>query len=302
MSHTAFDKAAKLVERLEAMPPEERDRVSEENVQRTAAEHVEFLAAFQAGECYICRRPLSSFSKKTPCLHWLLKPKGFKKNDLPELAKHFGFFQIQTYLRWVANTHAFAKNINDLAEEGSGNKLLELTIRYRNIEWAFSCAESDYLGHQTSQHAKYPHYHFQMRIDQRPFINYSDFHAPFTEGDILSIEAKRRLPHLVKHKFPHGEGMSEVLNDDTVEALVTSGVKADDEDDASLHLDTIVIADEGTTIRGEDLYNIIQEAKAKGVTMSSLMHKLPNASTRVIVTPGPGVVEQAPRTGRKKGA
>lgn len=302
MSHTAFDKAAKLVERLEAMPPEERDRVSEENVRRTAAEHVEFLAAFQAGKCYICRRPLSSFSKKTPCLHWLLKPKGFKKNDLSELAKHFGFFQIQTYLRWVANTHAFAKNINDLAEEGSGNKLLEMTIRYRNIEWAFSCAESDYLGHQTSQHAKYPHYHFQMRIDQRPFINYSDFHAPFTEGDILSIEAKRRLPHLVKHKFPHGEGMSEVLNDDTVEALVTSGVKADDEDDASLHLDTMVIADEGTTIRGEDLYDIIQEAKAKGVTMSSLMHKLPNARTRVFVTPGPGVVEQAPRTGRKKGA
>jgi len=67
-------------------------------------------------------------------------------------------------------------------------------------------------------------------------------------------------------------------------------------------LDTIVMADEGTTIKGEDLYNIIQEAKAKGVTVSSLMYKLPNVKTEVIVTPGPGVVEQAPRTGRKKGA
>jgi hypoxanthine-guanine phosphoribosyltransferase len=59
------------------------------------------------------------------------------------------------------------------------------------------------------------------------------------------------------------------------------------------------MADEGTTMRGEDIYNIIQEAKAKGVTVSSLAHKLPNAKTRVIVSLGPGVVEQAPRTGRK---
>ena len=302
MNSSILEKVAALVQRLEVMSPEERDCVSRENVQRTEAEYIEFLAAFEKGQCYICQHPLSSFSKKKACLHWLLKPKGFKKNDFADVAKHFGFFQIQTYLRWIANTHAFAKNINDLSDEGTGTKLFELTIRYRNLEWAFSCAKSDYLGHQSSQHAKYPHYHFQMRIDQRPFINYSDFHVPFSEDDILSIEAKRRLPHVVKHKFPRGEGMSELLNDDTVEALVTGGIKADDEADASLHLDTLVIADEGTTIRGEDLYNIIQEAQAKGVTVTSLMHKLPNAKTRVIITPGHGVVEQAPRTGRNKGS
>lgn len=302
MSSSILNKVAALVQRLEVMSPEERDRVSRENVQRTEAEYIEFLAAFEKGLCYICQHPLSSFSKKKTCLHWLLKPKGFKKNDFADIAKHFGFFQIQTYLRWVANTHAFAKNINDLSDEGTGTKLFELTIRYRNLEWAFSCAKSDYLGHQSSQHAKYPHYHFQMRIDQRPFINYSDFHVPFSEGDILSIEAKRSLPYVVKHKFPRGEGMSELLNDNTVEALVTGGIKADDEADAPLHLDTLVIADEGTTIRGEDLYNIIQEAQAKGVTVTSLMHKLPNTKTRVIVTPGHGVVEQAPRTGRNKGS
>ncbi len=276
--------------------------MSEENVRSTEAEYIEFLAGFEAGNCYICRKPLFSFSKKTPCLHWLLKPKGFKKNDLPELAQRFGFFQTQTYLRWVANTEAFARNINDLPDEGSATKLLELTIRYRNLEWSFSCADSDYQGHQSSQHAKYPHYHFQMRIDQRRFINFSDFHVPFTEGDILSLEAKRRLPHMVKHKFPRGEGMSEVLNDDTVEALVASGLATDNEEDAPLHMNTMVMADEGTTIRGEDLYNIIQEAKAKGVTISSLMHKLPNAKTQVIVTAGSGVVDQAPRSGRKKDA
>ena len=84
--------------------------------------------------------------------------------------------------------------------------------------------------------------------------------------------------------------------------VVLHGASAPDEDDASLKLDTIAMAEDGATISGDDLYEIIQEAKAKGVTVASLMHKLKNAKTRVLVTPGPGVVEQALRTGRKKGA
>ena len=96
------------------MSPEECDKVSHENVQRTAEEHVDFIAAYHAGNCYICQKPLSSFSTKTPCLHWLLKPKGFKKHHVKDIADLFGFFQIQTYLRWVANTQGFAKHINDL--------------------------------------------------------------------------------------------------------------------------------------------------------------------------------------------
>ena len=54
---------------------------------------------------------------------------------------------IENYLRWVASEEAFAKNINDLADEGSG-KLLELTIKYKNLKWSFSCGESDLNGHE----------------------------------------------------------------------------------------------------------------------------------------------------------
>jgi hypothetical protein len=302
MSTSPFEKARVVVERIEAMSPDERSRISQENVDRTLEEHEEFKASFAVGHCYICDHPLTSFSKKRSCLHWFLKPKGFKKNDVPAIARIFGFFQIQTYLRWVANSSGFAKHINDLPEESSGAKIIELTIRHQNLEWSFSCGESDYMGHQTSQHAKHPHYHFQMRVDQRPFVNFSDLHLPFTENDILSIETKRKLPDIVRHKFPGGEGMSEVLNDEMVERLVIDGKAADSEDDAALHLDTLIMADEGATISGEDLYTIFQEAKTKGVTVASLMHKLPirNASTKVFVTPGPSVVEQAQRSGRKK--
>lgn len=261
-----------------------------------------FNEHFDAGNCYLCEKPLASFSKKLPCPHWLLKPKGFKKNDLPAIADQYGFFQIQAFLRWVVNREAFAKNINDLEAKGTGTKLFEVTLRWRNLEWAFSCAESDYQGHATSQHSKHPHYHFQMRLENRPFINYSDFHLPFSEMDIINIEAVRSSQGRVRQHFSFGEGMNDVLSDESVEHIVASTVPADDEDDGTFKLDSIAMAEEGKTISGDDLYALIQEAKAKGVTVASLMHKLPNARTQVIVTPGPGVVEQAPRSGRKSNA
>lgn len=287
---------------LESLPEETRVHGNEVSFRAAKAEHQDFLEYFGKGHCYLCKKPLTSFSKKSPCPHWLLKPKGFKKNDLLLIAQHYGYYQIQSFLRWVANQEGFARNINDLPDEGIGSKLFEVTIKYKNLEWAFSCAESDYQGHATSQHAKYQHYHFQMRLDRKPFINYSDFHVPFSEMDVINIEAMRARPDKIKQRFSFGEGMHDVLNDSTVEHIVNATVPGDSTDEAPFKIDTIAMAEEGKTISGDDLYEIIQEAKAKNVTVASLMHKLPNAHTRVIVTPGPGVVEQAPRSGRKKDA
>ena len=60
------------------------------------------------------------------------------------------------------------------------------------------------------------------------------------------------------------------------------------------------MAEPGKTIRGEDIYDLIQEAKAEGVTVTSKMRKLKNVSVQTFVSPGPGVVMQAPRSGRKR--
>ena len=287
---------------LESLPEETRAHGNEENFRAAEAEYRDFLEHFGKGHCYLCKKPLTSFSKKSPCPHWLLKPKGFKKNDLFSIAQRYGYYQIQSFLRWIANQQGFARNINDLPDEGTGTKLFEVTIKYKNIEWAFSCAESDYQGHATSQHAKHQHYHFQMRLDRRPFINYSDFHVPFSEMDVINIETMRARPDKIRQRYSFGEGMRDVLNDSTVEHIINATVPGDATDEAPFKIDAIAMADEGKTISGDDLYEIIQEAKAKNVTVASLMHKLPNAHTRVIVTPGPGVVEQAPRSGRKKEA
>lgn len=286
---------------LETLTPEQIAHGNEVNHRNALDEFNRFVESFEAGICYLCEKPLTSFGKKSPCPHWLMKPKGFKKNDLPAVAEKYGFYQIQSFLRWVANRDAFAKNINDLLEEGTG-KLFEVTIKWKNIEWAFSCAESDYQGHATSQHFKHQHYHFQMRLDNRPFINYSDFHLPFSHMDIINIEAMRARPEKMKQRFSFGEGMNDLLSDETVEHIVNASVPPDHENDGMFKLDSIAMADEGKTISGDELDALIQEAKEKGVTVASLMHKLPNARTRVLVTPGPGVVEQATRGGRKSDA
>lgn len=270
--------------------------------QQVEQDYKEFLVQFKKGNCYLCNKPLKSFSKKSPCVHWLLKPNGFKKNDLPAIAKLYGFSQLQGFLRWVANQDGFARNINDLPEEGSSSKLFEVTIKYKNLDWAFSCAESDYLGHATSQNAKYPHYHFQMRVDKRSFINYNDFHVPFSEMDIIEIEAKRSLPIKIKQQHLFGEGMHDVLNDATVEHIVRNSIPTKARDKADFEIDIVVIAQEGETINGDDLNKITQEAKENNVTIASLIHKLPSSNTQVIVTAGTHVVKQTPRSGRKKDA
>jgi hypothetical protein len=60
------------------------------------------------------------------------------------------------------------------------------------------------------------------------------------------------------------------------------------------------MAEPGKTIKGEDIYNLIQAAKAEGVTISSKARELKDVTVQTIVSPGPGVVKQATRSGRKK--
>ena len=271
------------------------------NIETAGKEFEEFKSAYSEGHCYLCKLPLVSYAKNQPCVHWLLKPEGFEKTDIELVAEKFGFFQIQSLLRWYANEESYAQNINSLEDEGTGNKLFEVTICYKNIEWSFSCTESDYTGHANSKHSQHPHYHFQMRINRQAYIIFNDFHLPFSEMDIIEIEARRAKPHKIKQRFSFGEGVDELLESDgLLDTLKALGVE-DNESNAPFKLDSFVVADEGKTINGDELSDIVEEAKAKGVPIASLLHKLSNSSTQVIVSPGPGVIEQAPRSGRKRG-
>lgn len=286
----------KIAEHLSSITDEDRNMFSAESVDSSLKEHAKFSAAFKAGECYLCSKSMSIFSSENPCLHWLLKPKGFKKKNFTSVANRYSMFQIETYLRWVANTDKPAKNINALTEEGTG-KLREVTIRYKHLRWSFSCATNDLRGHKSSTHSNYPHYHFQMQIDSRPFINYNDFHLPLHENDITALELSQRIPEIFKIKFPGDEGIEDVLHPTNFRSLLNNPSLSSNPEAADISISSLLIANDGHKIDGEQLADLIERAKAEGVTIASLLHTIPNTSATTIISPGPSVVEQSPRKG-----
>jgi hypothetical protein len=301
MGQDAKSNGREFAEFLRGIAPERMVEHNKQQLEGAEREHAEFAAAFKQAQCYLCGADLTSFFAILRCLHWMLRPAGFKKEHFPAVASAFGYRSLSCYLRWVANEDGKARGINDLREEGSG-KLIEETIRYRQFEWAFSCGQNDYDGHNTGNPlSEAPHYHFQMRINLRPFIRYNDFHVPFTEEDLVTLEAMRAAPDLIKRVNVGSEGMHDLLHDVPLEALIAHGRSSDTEAASVLSLSTMVLAPEGETISGEALYEAFAEAKREGVTVTSILHKkLPTANIRTMISPGEGVVEQAVRSGRGK--
>src|SRR5262249_38377489 len=149
---------------------------------------------------------------------------------------------LEYYLRWVANEEAFAKNINDLSDEGTG-KLVELTISYKNLEWSFSCGANDLSGHEGGgEHSKRPHYPFQMYVDGKPFIRYNDFHLPLSDRDFGFLEFMRQNPGKVRRRLPRGAGMNEVLDEENLEHLVRTARSGTDDESAAIKVNTLIMA------------------------------------------------------------
>lgn len=262
---------------LAAVPPALRQRINAKNRAIAQAEHGQFKEAFTKGQCSFCGDSLDSFDATKPCRHWLLKPNGFRKENFVSLAEKYSWGALENYARWVANEEAFARNINDLPDEGTG-KLVETTIKYKNITWSFSCSVNDLSGHDSGQpHSQKPHYHFQMRVDDQPFIRYNDFHAPLSEADVGFLELKRANPDKVQLRLAGGEGMNELLDEsklDDIVAMGRSGTGDEKSNNAPVKLDTFIVADPGKTIKGDDIYNLIQAARREGVTVTSKLGQL----------------------------
>lgn len=304
MTNPSRPSAQTFAQFMASLPREEINRINELNRNEALAQHKAFSEAFKVGSCSFCGDTLASFDVDRPCRHWLLKPEGVRKEHVERLAKEMSWSILENYVRWVANEEAFAQNINDLADEGTG-KLLELTVKHKNLEWSFSCGATDLAGHEGGgEHSKLPHWHFQMYVDGKPLVRYNDFHLPLSEADVGFLEFMRNHPGKVHRRLAGGAGMSEVFHESILEELVAkarSGVTDEEVERAPIKLDTIIMADPGTTIRGEDIYNLIQSARAEGVTATSKMRELKNAKVQTMVSAGPGVVRQAPRSKRKRG-
>lgn len=270
-----------------------------EVMEETIKEHEEFYSSFSKGQCYLCKAPLKTFSSNKNCLHYQLRPNGFKKKHFTSIYNNFSFSQIQSHLRWVANSDRPFGNINDLEEEMTENRKFEITIKYKHLEWSFSCGTNDFAGHSGPAEAQKPHYHFQMRIDGKPFKNYSDFHIPFSDYDLFIFNVKENNPDKFVHKFSFGEGMQDALSDNIAEEIIDRSTPTENEDNPSFHIETFIQAKPGKTISGDYIAELYKKSKAEGKTMASLIKDL-DADITTVVSPAEGVPKIAERTPRKR--
>jgi hypothetical protein len=279
-------------------------RAMSEKEQKEGEESFErFKADFKRGLCMLCGKPLKSFAVGNPCIHWLLRPNGFKKKHFPLLFELNNYRVFSSYVRWVATIEAPLRNINDLVDEHGGQKLIDFTARYKHITWSFSCSESDFIGHQSSSVTNFPHYHFQMRMNGRPFINYNDFHIPFAEEDYFILETMRRDPDLIKIGYAGAEGMQAVMeNEAALEAVVDGACPIESARNSTFRVSSLVCAPDGETLSGEMLASAIKEAQEEGKTVASVMRKnFKTAKVLSIVYPSDGVVSSLPRSELNRG-
>lgn len=283
---------------LEKLPADFIDHMNKKTFEDTDREYKEFQEQLSKGKCYICGEKIDSFIENKPCHHWLLRPFGFNKKHFPLVYKKFNFFRIEAYLRWIANSEIIAGNINDITEETNPNKLFEHTIKYKNFEWSFSCSSGDLAGHKVSFLGRFPHYHFQMRIDGRPFIDYANFHIPFTDEDFFQLPIMLGMVDKAKYTHTHGAGMQEMMSIDP-ETLLNSMQKAVDETNSIYNVQTLVEAEPGKTLSGDEIADLFKKSKELNVPVAKLIKELKNVgSATTFITPGPRVPRQA---GRKKG-
>lgn len=290
------------MKRIEELTHEEINEINKKQFEQYEKDYHNFVGYFQKSMCSFCNKRLDSFDEKNHCYHWFLYPKGIKKENFNVLFKKYRFFGIMAYLRWVANQGHPLKDINDLKIEKDNNKLVETTIKYGKIEWAFSCAKSDKEGHKNTRH-NYPHYHFSMRVGGNRFINYNDNHIRMNEEDLFELDAFLGKNPKIKHTWFRGAGMQALFDLDKEELIENaSSIKEETEEDSlSIHFSNIIEAKPGEKIKGEEIYEAIQESKKTGKSITYTLRKnLQNTSITTIISLGEGVPNMKHKKARGK--
>lgn len=281
-----------------SMSAEKHAAIQEADQRRVDEEYSRFVAAYKREECYLCGKSFKTISKNDPCVHWLLRQCKFKKKDFPLIYEKFGFTQIAAFVRWVANVERWMSSINDIPEHSSDRKIFEFTVCWKNIEWTFDCSKNDYEGHGNGQ-SSHPHYHFQMRIDKRPFIDFGDFHVPLSDYDLFRFDMQINAGDVFYTSFgPGGVGMADALSIDPEDIIRETEVA--DEDLATYRMQTLIYNKEG--IDGEALLKMVKESEETGETLASLSRKhLPEGQVQqTIISAADSVPEIAKRTERKR--
>jgi hypothetical protein len=296
----------KLAEILRKTPIDELNKMNQLEFEQTDRDYKKFVKDFKSGFCLYCKKSLKSFSIENPCLHWLLRPKNFKKKHFMQLTQNFSYFRISAYVRWIATIDNPIKNINDLLIEHEGDNLIDFTAKYKHIKWSFSCSKSDFQGHKNSTSGNLPHYHMQIFLDNRPFISYKDFHIPLHSDDLYDFDLFINHSDIAKHIYSKGTGLQEVFdNEKALEKIIDISTTSENLEEATFKFDTLIFAKEGETLSSKLVVDAIEESKRTGQTITSILKKnldMTKVDLTTIVSPSDSVVlPHSRKGGRKKG-
>ncbi len=278
---------------------EEKNRQQDEENKRI---HQEFISNLKIGKCFLCGGDMDSFEESKTCFHWFTYPKGIRKKHFESyLKKPIGFFKLDSYFRWLANSEVFLTNINDLKNETSSTSFLESTFKYKNIEWAFSVGNTDLEGHQNAKIGAEPHYHIQMIVDDRIFLKFNDFHIPFSDEDLFMIELQKQMEgQILINQGSMNAGVRILENEELFEEIEKLMVRADDVNTAPFNRQSMIIAPEGQTIDGEIIQKAIEESSRTKEPVSKIIQRLIK-DVKVItqIIPGEAVPDMTKRSGKK---
>lgn len=280
------------------MNVEEIQALNKKYFKESKKQFEDFRDCIQKDTCPLCKHSLDFFDELSPCLHWLLIPRGFRKKHLPILNSRFGHERIQSFLRWYVNSFDLFTDINDLKEEHNPEKIIAVTIKHGKYEWSFDISKEDFKGHRGWQ----PHYHFQIRIDGKRFITFGEFHLLLSDYDQWCINVRlNKIPGIQFKEF-FGASVEGILKNDLVdpEKLLSLMRTAKNGSKAPFSISTLIEADPGHTISGDDLAKIIKKHKRTGQSIAHLSSDIKDAKSQVIIGPGDGIPPAAERQPRRK--
>jgi hypothetical protein len=283
------------------------DRTEHHNSQKISydKEYKLFSESYDKGVCYLCNKSFLTISKNNPCLHWLLRRCKFKKKHFKSLYEKYDYYELSAFLHWVSAKEKGSKNINNLKEEMSERKKFEITIKWKNIEWTLDCSHNDFIGHGGSQ-TDFPHWHFQMRIDGKQFINFNDFHIPLSKDDQLKIMLSEDKESGFCHSFGYGGfGMQETMDalKDNFD-IMNEHLLAGDAENGTVHMQSIITTTDGSKIDAEVINDARAMSQKTDKTMRYCLDKIlkdnKNISRTTIASPSEHVPDIAKRTERKR--
>ena len=279
---------------------EEKNRIQDEE---NAKVYSEFIAALKLNKCFMCGMGLNEFDENEFCFHWFLHPQGIRKRHFDNYLNNneLRFFNLDSYLRWLANTEKPFRNINDLTEEIASNQLFQYTIKYKNIEWSISVGHTDIAGHKNKKIGSAPHYHLQMKVNGLIFIRFNDYHIRFSDEDLFMLELIRQSEGDVGIGHFKGQGISVLETHANLKILDEKMKLVDNESSATFLTQTFIQAPEGESISGELIAELLEESKKTKIPFRHLFKRhRPDYKITTIVNPGEGVPEMKKRKGRGK--